>query len=382
MKLKEQPEDFYVREIIDLSKKEPGETFQYFLMRKRNLTTLRAIKIVSKKLKISKKRISFAGEKDKKAVTEQYISIKGLKNFKEYYDFGNVKLMYVGSFAEPVRISDIDCNYFEIKVREVSQKELDSFVKYIELYKYGFVNYFDEQRFGDIRCNNHLIGKELVRRNWEGACKILLTFDSDKENSKATNARVWLKYSWGKWRESISMFPKWLDVELAVLNHLVNNPNDFLGALKKLHKRLLKMFVHAYQSYIWNLTVSRFVENECRNTKALKLAFGSLSVPSERECIKKLKDVEIPIVGYDTELENLNPQVKTIIEEILSEEGIKLDDFFFVEVPYLSSEGHQRKVIEVPKDLEYDLERDVITLKFKLSRGVYATMFVKHLFLV
>jgi len=193
---------------------------------------------------------------------------------------------------------------------------------------------------------------------------------------------VWLKYSWGKWRESISMFPKWLDVELAVLNHLVNNPNDFLGALKKLHKRLLKMFVHAYQSYIWNLTVSRFVENECRNTKALKLAFGSLSVPSERESVKKLKDVEIPIVGYDTELENLNPQVKTIIEEILSEEGIKLDDFFFVEVPYLSSEGHQRKVIEVPKDLEYDLERDVITLKFKLSRGVYATMFVKHLFLV
>jgi len=140
MKLKEQPEDFYVREIIDLSKKESGETFQYFLMRKRNLTTLRAIKIVSKKLKISKKRISFAGEKDKRAVTEQYISIKGLKNFKEYYDFGNVKLMYVGSFAEPVRISDIDCNYFEIKVREVSQNELDSFVKNIELYKDGFVN--------------------------------------------------------------------------------------------------------------------------------------------------------------------------------------------------------------------------------------------------
>jgi len=127
MKIKEKPEDFYVKEIIDLDKKEPGETFKYFILWKRNLTTIRAIRIVAKKLRISKKRISFAGEKDKKAVTEQYIAIRNLKKFKEFYDFRNVKLKYVGSFSEPVRISDIVGNYFKIVVRDLSKKEIQTF---------------------------------------------------------------------------------------------------------------------------------------------------------------------------------------------------------------------------------------------------------------
>ena len=380
MKLKLTPEDFYVREIIDFSKKDPGETFQYFLMWKRNLTTIRAIKIISKKLKISKKRISFAGEKDKKAITEQYISIRGLRDFQERYDFGNVKLKYIGSFGEPIRISDISYNYFEIKAREVTSEELKAFEKNVDIYKEGFINYFDEQRFGDIRCNNHLIGKELIKRNWEEACKVLLTFESNNENVLATNARHWLKSNWGKWKEAITKFPKWLDIELAVLNYLVSNPIDFLGALKKLHKRLLKMFIHSYQSYLWNLAVSKFIYNNCENLKEIHLSFGELKIPNDKEFITQHKETRVPIIGYDTNLDKYS-QFKKIYLNLLSQENISLEDFFFIEIPYLSSEGHERKMIETPKNLEYEIKEDHILLRFMLSRGTYATMLIKHLFI-
>jgi len=48
MKIKEKPEDFIVKEIIDLDKKKEGETFRYFLMRKRNINTINAIKIIAR----------------------------------------------------------------------------------------------------------------------------------------------------------------------------------------------------------------------------------------------------------------------------------------------------------------------------------------------
>ena len=380
MIIKGEPEDFYVKEIIDLGKKKPGETFKYFIMWKRNLTTIRAIKIVSRKLKISKRRISFAGEKDKRAITEQYIAIRGLKEYRELYDFGNVKLKYVGSFSEPIGISDIIGNEFIILIRKITEDEKKKFLENVEIFKNGFVNYFDDQRFGDVRCNNHLIGKAIINRDWETACKILLTFTSEKENKIATEAREWLKKNWGNWKDAIKIFPKWLDIELAVLNYLINHPNDFLGALKKIHRRLIRMFIHSYQSYLWNKSVSEFIKQFTKDCKFIKLEIGEFCVPKNRDIIERLKNERFPIVGYDTRIKSIKEEYRLILERILDKERIKLDDFFFLEESYLSAEGSFRSIIEEPKNFEYEIKNNEILLKFILSKGSYATMFIKHLF--
>ncbi|HIP90511.1 MAG TPA: tRNA pseudouridine(13) synthase TruD, partial [Candidatus Nanopusillus sp.] len=324
--------------------------------------------------------ISFAGEKDKKAVTEQYIAIRNLKKFKEFYDFRNVKLKYVGSFSEPVRISDIVGNYFKIVVRDLSKKEIQTFQDNIEIYKRGFINYFDEQRFGDIRTNNHLIGKAIIKRNWEEACKILLTFTSDEESPLATKARLYLRENWGDWRIAIKKFPRWLDVELAVLNHLVRNPEDFLGALKKIHRRLLKLFVHAYQSYLWNVMVSKYIQEVTSDYNILRTRFGELAIPKRNEDVYQLQNLEFPIIGYTTDLKDY-PEYEEIIREVLNSEGVEIEDFFFVDPPYLSSEGSKRRVVVTPTNLKYVYMKSELTLEFILPRGSYATMFIKHLFI-
>jgi len=164
------------------------------------------------------------------------------------------------------------------------------------------------------------------------------------------------------------------------LNHLIQNPKDFLGALKKLHRRLLKLFIHAYQSYLWNIMVSKYIQKIISDYSLLRTKFGELVIPRRKEYISKLQNLEFPIIGYTTKLEEYS-EYKEIIHEVLNSEGIGIEDFFFVDHPYLSSEGSKRKVIVAPINLRYEYTGSELTLEFILSRGTYATMFIKHLFL-
>jgi len=379
MKIKERPEDFIVREIIDLGSKTPGTEYIYFLMKKKNLSTIRAIRIVAKGLRISKKRIFFAGEKDKKTVSEQYIAIKGLKDFKQEYNFGNVKLRYIGSFDEPLKISDIIFNEFEVTIRDVNDWERKRFEENVTIFNEGFFNYFDDQRFGNIRYINHLIGREIIKRDWENAVKILLTYSSERENPISRDARKFLSENWGKFEEAIKYFPKWLDVELSILNYLIKDKN-YYKALKTIHKRLLKLFIHSYQSYIWNKVLSQYIKEFGNDLSTIKVADENLYISKDKNFIKGLEKEVLPAIGYDLSLTLLNEGFKRVYDEILREEGLDLTDLYFKDKPSLTLKSIKRKIISKAFDLEYDIKDSVIRISFKLERGSFATMFIKHLF--
>jgi len=73
--LKEQVKDFMVTEMAN---HETGEGDHLIVkLRKQNMTTMEVIDKLSSMLHISKDRIGYAGNKDKRAVTEQHISIQG-----------------------------------------------------------------------------------------------------------------------------------------------------------------------------------------------------------------------------------------------------------------------------------------------------------------
>lgn len=71
---KENVEDFYVEEVADLKMGE-GE-WVIVRVKKRNWDTMNFVRVLSNKLRISQKRIKFAGTKDKRAVSVQYFSIR------------------------------------------------------------------------------------------------------------------------------------------------------------------------------------------------------------------------------------------------------------------------------------------------------------------
>ena len=56
-------------------------------------------------------------------------------------------------------------------------------------------------------------------------------------------------------------FPKQLRFERIMLNYLVDNPGDFVGAFQSLPLKLQALFVQAHQSYLFNRFLSERVKH-------------------------------------------------------------------------------------------------------------------------
>ena len=152
MIMKEIPEDFCVKEISKLEFNEKGR-YYYYLLKKRNYNTLDAISKISERLKIDTKMVGYAGNKDKFAITEQYISIKDYKvNSLRLKD---IELTFVGKGSKPILLGDLEKNRFRITVRGLDKKK-NGKINWI-------INYFDEQRFGG---NNIETGKKILKNDF------------------------------------------------------------------------------------------------------------------------------------------------------------------------------------------------------------------------
>ena len=251
-------------------------------------------------------------------------------------------------------------NKFEIVARDLKKKDFEK-VKgnSARIKKNGCLNYFGPQRFGS--GNTALIGKEIIKGRFEQAVRYMITYSEDA-NKVAKKARKFAAKNWGLWPEILAQMPKFLGLEKAVLNHLVQFPNDFAGALRKLPKPVRRMYVHGYQSWIFNKAL-----DEIRNTKLTKS--------------KKL-----PIPGYETKLGR--DGFSRSLRGILKEEGIDLEQFKCSRMPELASAGSVRSAWFFPKKLKISkLEPDDINknkyklkLSFELSKGDYATVLIGELF--
>lgn len=361
-RIKTFPEDFIVEEIgfggkiytagynfidalFDILPKTKKEHLHLTLV-KRNYTTERAISQLSHALRISRTRFGFAGTKDKKAVTSQRISIwnvdlQKVKNLKlkdillKNFSYGDAR----------IKLGDLTGNRFTITIRDTKNSE-DINEKLASFSEHGVPNFFGPQRFGIQRTLNHLIGKQLLLGNFEGAAMIFLT-ESGNENQEAKSAREFAAKNWGKWNEILKIWPKTLGLEAAVLNYLVKYPKDYANAIRKLPKNIRRMFVHSFQSFIFNKTLSELIESK-------------IEIP------KKL-----PIIGYDTKLEGT---VGNIIRNLLKEEQIRLEEFRLRRMPEISEPGTERDSTVFPKNFKVlGLKDKILKIMFDLDKGSYAT---------
>jgi tRNA pseudouridine13 synthase len=328
-KIKETPEDFVVKEITNVKAEEKG-SYSYFWLKKRDYTTVKAVEKVAERLRIPVKNIGFAGSKDKRAVTEQLISIKncGVKGL----ELKDIKLKYFGKGINPISLGDLKGNEFVITVKDYGK--INDKIRDIP-------NYFDEQRFSK---NNAEVGKAIVKKDFKNAVELIL------ENKG--------------------------DFEEKLRGYLKQKPTDYIGALRKINKKILKLYIHAYQSYIFNETVNQYLKIKTINTE--NIINKELTI--EKDIIKnKIKKKKIPIIGFGSEIKD--EEIKKIVDGILEKEGINLRDFIIPQIPELSSEGIDRELFIDVKDFKIvEKEKDKIVLSFSLPKGAYATIVVKNLF--
>ncbi len=139
---KETPEDFIVKEIAEYPIIDNGTHYLY-LLAKRNLTT----KELARKL-----NFSYAGMKDKLALTFQFISFQDFKgNFiRENMDSQSwFILKFIGQIGRKIKIGQLKGNRFGIKINDLKIN-----------YRQQFINYYDIQRIH----TNRVKGKNLLKK--------------------------------------------------------------------------------------------------------------------------------------------------------------------------------------------------------------------------
>lgn len=301
VELKQSPEDFVVDEILDLVL-EPNGSFSYFILRKEDYSTENAILFVAKKLGVDRKRINYCGAKDKVAVTSQYISVQQLsKDRRINYNFQNIQLEYIGQGETRLTLGSHKGNNFIIIVRNTP-------LDFESRNPNKVSNFFGEQRFSK---NNADIGKAIIKKDFKTAVTLVLESD-------------------GKYEKEVNYF-------------LSEHPNNYLGALKKVPFKILTMFIHAYQSRLFNDVAADWPQNS------------------------------IPIIGFNTD--------ESVVSGILAKENLSTRDFIIRAFPELSSEGDVRdKYMSISNFSSQKLARDVWKFSFSLGKGSYATVLIDWLF--
>lgn len=361
-RIKQLPEDFVVREIFEKQPRREGwkgaedekGTYIWCDLTKRNYDLFRALQFLSRKLGVSPKRFGYAGTKDKRAVTTQKISVWNVPLERlQAVRLRDIELSNFEEAKERITLGDLKANEFEITVRDVeehAQKAIEHNLEKIK--KKGFTNFFGGQRFGN-RNNTHLVGREILRANLKEAVWLYLAGEGDNdEEIKAFRKR--LRDS-GDVKAGLSECPRVLRNEIIMLNHLVREPGDYAGALRRLPKKMRTMLVHAYQSHLWN------------------------------EMARACDEATIPLVGMDTDFSKYKNAGK--MQAIMDNEGVKTADFKIDSMPELSCEGAERERGVTVEKMQWSFASDELnagkikcTLHFAIPKGAYATVLIDEVF--
>ena len=147
--LKAECADFVVKEQLGYDMSSDGE-FVAVKVRKTDCNTLFVGEQLAKFAGISVRNMSYAGLKDRKAVTEQWFSLQmpgqPTPDFSQF-SLEGVEILDVTRHQRKIRIGSLQGNHFEILLRNA--EETDELKERLDfLAKNGFPNYFTEQRFG------------------------------------------------------------------------------------------------------------------------------------------------------------------------------------------------------------------------------------------
>ncbi|EQD29525.1 tRNA pseudouridine synthase D, partial [mine drainage metagenome] len=206
---------FIVEEIpIEIEKSENGK-YTIVQVRLKNWDTNRFVSVLARMLKISRKRITFAGTKDKKGVTVQYFCINGDYS-NELEKLSDCEVLDVFRTDRMLRLGDLVGNKFNIFLNLDNSDSLQLFEANAAIVNNGgYWNLYGEQRFGTSRNNTHKIGELILRGDFERAAKLYL-YDSefDHEDFRVNISKNW---NYGK---ALKEYPNYLSFERAIISHL------------------------------------------------------------------------------------------------------------------------------------------------------------------
>lgn len=287
-----------------LSWMERGGEHCHFTLYKEMKDTMESISFLSYLMKKNPRDFQTAGTKDRRAATVQRVSVwrveaERLAALNRNPTMRNATLGDFEYHTTGLQLGDLAGNEFVVTLRDCRFADDTNDAGRIKatlqtslsnLHAHGFINYYGLQRFGTFAVRSDVIGLQILRGDFEEACNSVLDYsesalNEDDENvgrdDRARARAIKIFKETNSIRDSLDFMPKRFSAETAVIRALGRKDKDFLGALMGLQRNMRQMYVHAYQSLIWNVTA----------TERWKL-WGSKVVAGDLVLVKEHKDKE------------------------------------------------------------------------------------------
>lgn len=360
-------------------KRWPVDLPQYleFTLCKENKETQDAMGVISRILHTKPRDFGFAGTKDRRGVTSQRMTLHKVRASR----LAKLKLfqMKVGNFKYVDRelgLGDLKGNLFTLTLRGVEGGTEDTVTRAVnELKLSGVINYFGLQRFGTHAIGTHEIGAALLRGAWAEVHDLILR-PRDGDNEDAAAARAIYKET-GDAAAALKRMPRYCNAERGLLEALGRcGKNDLVNPLSGIPRTTRKMYVHAYQSYMWNKAASERVRRHglsrpvagdlIVDESMLQYAgeddgdiFSRVREVTAKEAASgafKITDVVLPLPGNRV---IYSESLKSLYEEICKKDGVQLTGFAHTVKEYSFGflPGAYRKLVIKPDKIEYSFAR-------------------------
>ena len=200
-------------------------------------------------------------------------------------------------------------------------------------------------------------------------------------------------YNEGEYREALESMPSGMRYEKMMLRELLKEKEkkgelreeSYRKALDSLPKPLKRMFVHAYQSYLFNQVVS-----ERAQLGVDRYVEGDIVIDNQEHLIHQFQKKEInariknfqahptaPLYGSKVPL--AGGVVGEIEKRILAEANLQLDQFVCTKMPKLGSHGLRRAIRFKVWDVSVECTGEGVLVEFSIPKGCYATAVLREI---
>uniref|UniRef100_A0A672HHC1 TRUD domain-containing protein n=1 Tax=Salarias fasciatus TaxID=181472 RepID=A0A672HHC1_SALFA len=326
-------------------------SYCHFVLYKENKDTMDAINVLSKFLRTRPNMFSYMGTKDKRAITVQEIAV--LKITAERLAHLNKCLMNLklGNFSyknHPLKLGELQGNHFTVVIRNISGSDEQVHQSMTSLKQTGFINYFGMQRFGTTAVPTQQVGRAILKNDWNQVVDLILKPRPGAEKGFLVRCRE----EWAKTQDpeaALKKLPNKRCVEGQLLRGLsMYGKKNIITAFGLIPRNNRLMYIHSYQSVVWNTMVSRRIE--AFGLKAVEgdlVLEGTRALSAEEAEKHSIHDIVMPLPGFDV----IYPSHHGY-RELLAADGLDIDNMRHKVKDY-SLAGAYRRVLIRPTDVSW-----------------------------
>jgi tRNA pseudouridine13 synthase len=351
--------------------------YPLYILEKKGIDSHHALLEVRKDLGLE---LRVMGMKDAKATTRQYASSIQVHNIpkQQICKTKHTSLKLNGFTTKPLGKESLLGNDFSVTIYDTKHSEISGFKTEVE----KVANFYGLQRFGSERLVTHLVGREIIKRNFKKAAELLLSFTTEYDSAMSKEIRQ-KSLDQKNYRNILKHLPRGMDIEYQLMNAFINGKEP-ISALRSISINIRRLFIHAYQAYIFNRCLSNAIingENILRNSGGDlcfelegPLTFGKIRKFNPTTDLDARMIPAVRLAGYS--FQPGKGRFELITKKIMDEENVTPRDFYIKEMQELSNQGGFRQASLCCRDFSY---KESLVLSFKLPKGSYATTLLREI---